>query len=471
MEIPDTGTEGPRELDPFVVKLIETLERFRSNQDDLLYTSDFILRQEAELNDQKERAKEDIQREFPHVDADVLEDAWDVFSTELNGSAGGELTVPGTGEAQSQRESEEHKAALTSIFDRLPKDCWREYVSALSHAVLQGGAAHSSRLWSSLLTSVIADFEVLIGNLLREAITAHPLIINDAETKFTWGQIAEFPDLDAFRSNQINKTIDKLLYGSYEDWLDFLAGRLHISIPTLAKSDSTKEVFQRRHMIVHNGGVASDQYVAASKTAAQKGCVGTELRVDPAYLLHASDRVLAIGTYLVLAVGRKFVKDPESQKALESYVGGVISYHLLQHERHAAIIELCELIDPATFKNTGAGCRFRVNGWLANKRLGRLDKCRSDILEWDTSSLDSLFKLAKHALLDELDAALTLANRLRGNGELPLRHWLTWPLLEELREHEKVTDLASSIVLDASLDVGTDSPKTGHEVAVVEDRV
>jgi hypothetical protein len=108
---------------------------------------------------------------------------------------------------------------------------------------------------------VIADFEVLIGNLLRQAITQHPMIINDGEAKYTWAQITEFGDLDAFRSSQIDKTIDKLLYGSFDDWLDFLENKLHIPIPKLARDASTKEIFQRRHMIVHNGGIASAQYV------------------------------------------------------------------------------------------------------------------------------------------------------------------------------------------------------------------
>ncbi|TWD54710.1 hypothetical protein FB478_10249 [Arthrobacter sp. AG367] len=438
MATSNDSAADPWEMDAFASKLIGTLERFRSNQEDLLYTSDFILRQEAELNDQKERAKEKIQREFPHVEPELLEDAWDVFCVELEGSAPGGLSDDKPNSAsRPERDSEAHKKALRDVFDRLPDDCWREYTSALSAAILQGGAAHSSRLWSSLLTSVIADFEVLVGNLLREAICAHPRIIDDAETKYTWAQIVEFGDLDAFRSNQINKTIDKLLYGSYDDWLDFLGSRIHVVIPSLAKNDSTREIFQRRHMIVHNGGIASAQYVSASKSAAGKNVLGTELRVDPEYLLHASDRVLSIGTYLVLEVGRKFVKDMESLKHLESYVGGVISYHLLQHDRHAAIIEISELIDASTFKNSGAGYRFKVNGWLANKRLGRFDSCKKHIVEWDTSALEPLFKLAKHALLDELEAALQIAVKLRASEELPLRHWLTWPLLAELREYEE----------------------------------
>lgn len=167
--------------------------------------------------------------------------------------------------------------------------------------------------------------------------------------------------------------------------------------------------------------------------------------VDTAYLLHASDRVLALGTYFVLSVGRKFVKDAESVSGLESYLGGVVAYELLQNERHSAMIELCDLIDAEKFTNAGAGCRFRVNGWLANKRLGRIEKCRKDIQKWDTSALDPLFKLAKHALLDELPQAHILSARLRASEDLPLRHWLTWPLLAELREYDKTAQISGPV--------------------------
>jgi hypothetical protein len=256
-------TEGAHwKMDAFAGRLMATLERFRSNQEDLLYTSDFILRQEAELNDRKRRAKEMVQREYPHVDPGLVEVGWEVLSDELKQVRAGQLTGEEADVSVTSRAKAEHKEALQSFFDKLPDDCWSEYLNSLSSAVMQSrSASHSSRLWSSLLTSVIADFEVLIGNLLRQAITQHPMIINDGEAKYTWAQITEFGDLDAFRSSQIDKTIDKLLYGSFDDWLDFLENKLHIPIPKLARDASTKEIFQRRHMIVHNGGIASAQYV------------------------------------------------------------------------------------------------------------------------------------------------------------------------------------------------------------------
>jgi hypothetical protein len=320
--------------------------------------------------------------------------------------------------------------------DGLPEDSAFEYLRLIGTALTTKPKPRTGRLLASLHTSFIADFEVLIGNMLRIMITEHPAVINDSEKKFIWADLVKFDSLDDFKQFQIEKTIDVVLYGSYDDWLDFIEKKLHIAVPSAARSSEMVEIFQRRNMIMHNGGVASKQYVNAVNTA-RKESIGTELIVDSAYLQRSADHLLAVGAYLVHFAEKKILKSyPDELARLEGQTGPDLTYMMLQAKRYEAIAKLNSILKMDDFTVMGSGYRFQVNGWLALKRLGRFAECEEAVRAWDTSVLEPLFKLAKHALLDELEEGLELVKRLRNTEDLPLRHWLTWPLLEELREYE-----------------------------------
>ncbi|MCD4850401.1 hypothetical protein LN996_06220 [Arthrobacter sp. AK01] len=448
------------DLDPTVEELLELMEAFRSNQDDLLYTADYIERQEHELDDYRERAHTSIEREYPHVPEGLFERLWDLLEVELEGIGAPQLKSDKEG--LHTRDTEQHKDAVRAVIRELPEDCGQEYFSDVARAIVRmQDSPQTTKLLSSLLTTVVADFEVLMGNLLRVVITNVPQIISSSNQTFTWAQICEFEDLESFRQHQIDKFVDSLLYGSYSDWLEFVGKKLHIDVPPLATDASTIEIFQRRHMIVHNGAVASKQYVEACKPSPHKKGLDEYLGVDVPYLRHASDRLMSIATFLVFATCQKFVKDQDSVQSMESYVGGVVSYHLLQDKRFEAVQQLSQVVKASSFNDLGAGYRYQVNSWVAAKRTGQLKQHQEDIENWNTSVLQPVFRLAKHALLDELTEGHKLVQKMRASDELPLRHWLTWPLLSELRDysqkHARVTSVESEeigVLVSSAIDEG-----------------
>ncbi|MFJ4261084.1 hypothetical protein ACIPYU_01400 [Paenarthrobacter nicotinovorans] len=449
-----------QEIDPTAGQLMGLMEAFRSNQDDLLYTAEYIERQEHELDDYRERTQISTNREYPHVPKELFDRLWDALEVELEGVGAPQLKSDK--EAPHPRDSEEHRKAMHEAIRSLPEDCGQDYFSDVARAILRKQETpQTTKLLSSLLTTVVADFEVLMGNVLRVVITNVPKIISSSNQTFTWSQVCDFDNLESFRQHHIDKFVDGLLYGSYSDWLDFVANKLHIPVPALANDASTVEIFQRRHMIVHNGAFASKQYVEACAPSPFKKDLDDYLGVDVPYLRHASDRLMSIAIFLVFATCQKFVKDQDSVESVESYIGGVVSYHLLQDKRFEAVRQLTEVVQASSFKDLGAGYRYQVNGWVAAKRTGNLTKHKADIENWNTSVLQPVFRLAKHALLDEFAEGHRLVQKMRASDELPLRHWLTWPLLSELRDYSqkqaRVTSIESEemgVLVSAAIDEG-----------------
>ncbi|SEC38389.1 hypothetical protein [Arthrobacter woluwensis] len=436
------------ELDPLAMKLIYLLDRFQSNQEDLLYTSEFILEREADINDRKARAKSDIKNNFPHVDPSLVDEGWDLVLSKLSPSSSSSAdNDQGENAPRDQIDDD-----LADFLSRIPKDCRGGYTRALFKGILDSKIKKSSsRLWASILTSIVADFEVLIGNLMREIISKHPIIISNSGTTYSWKEVAQFETLEDFKDHQINQYVDKLLFGSYSDWLDFLDSKVHIDVPKLARSSAVIEIFQRRHMIVHNAGIASKQYVSSIGADSADEVLGRELIVDPAYLIAASNRVIAVGTCLALNLGTKFVRDDRSRRYLESFVVSEVSYRLLHAGRFDAVTDLCNIVDRSAFVSSDSALRFAVNGWIAAKYGGSSDSYIKDVRSWDTSALNPVFQLAKLTLLDELDEALKMSSVLRKSGVIKLHHWLTWPLFKELREYERTRAESDA----PSLDQGT----------------
>jgi hypothetical protein len=471
--------------------LFRTLSRFTQNQEELLYIADYIVEKKSDMDDQKEQSRIYSQRMFPDVPLVLFDEAWEVLERMRErskaefwpneGSQDSDVPVsagltdtsdavttsgsvaddesPDVGERQQashhtdtgsegeqqvpKDESQEAAAsgddeidlAFDSVMSRLPESCRYEFMTSISSRISRE-RRHSPRVLSSLLTSVIADFEVMVGGLLRYSISRAPKLIESSERTYTWADIATYSDLEEFKAAQIDKMVDSILYGSFQSWLEFLAKRFGISAASLATADGTVEIFQRRNLVVHTGGQVSQQYLD-NVSKAHQAKLGTNLSVDVDYLQRASDTMLVMGVTLIYSAASKMVKDAQSMRWLEDYLAGGLIYNLLHAQRFWAVSEIIENLNLDSFKSKGGALRGQVNAWLALKRQGRRDECLGDIENWDTSVLEPIFKLARAALLDDFEYADVLAQELRGTPVLPTIEYLTWPLLEELREYER----------------------------------
>jgi hypothetical protein len=84
---------------------------------------------------------------------------------------------------------------------------------------------------------------------------------------------------------------------------------------------------------------------------------------------------------------------------------------------------------------------FRANLWLAHKRLNDFARVDAAVQSWDVSALHDRFRFARFVLLDDLDGAFRVAERLLKAGEIAPKALATWPLLRELREDERYQKL------------------------------
>lgn len=304
---------------------------------------------------------------------------------------------------------------------------WREAVDRPRRAPL---------LRAALLTTAVSGFEVLIARLARHVIALRPEILRSSEAKYSMADVEGFADLDEFREYCADRQVDSLMFGGLDDWMTWIKKQLKIDWSDFTgDAASFREVFQRRHLVVHNGGVVNRQYLLKMAGTEKLPPIGSRLLISKSYCEDSIDLLTQSGVRLGLRVIRKLDKQQDEAERSADQLCSTITFRFLKKEQNRSVIDVItnelELCTDNEFTQI-----MRVNCWIARKETEGLSSIRDEVLAWQTSALASRYELAKLALLDRNEEALALGVNLRAKGEVSIEDWLTWPLLKGVREHE-----------------------------------
>lgn len=293
----------------------------------------------------------------------------------------------------------------------------------------------SALFHSSLLVSTVSMCEVFLGQVMRAFLRSKPEAISGSEVRFKFSDISQFDSIQSLRDHHVERQVEAVIrQGGIDDWMKWFEGKVNIYYPQVTGNAlEVREIFQRRHIHVHNDGDVSDLYLAKMSDLPTPPSLGEYLVVDEEYLTGAVDRLRVFGIALVLVISRRLTKASKhpSLEELEEY-GCDLAYGLLKAKKYAAVIELIKLLEEGTGQQNRR-MRFQVNSWIARARLGD-KKYRSEVEAWDTSALDPIYELAKVTLLGDLEPAHRMARDFIAAGSLSASAYHEWPLFESLRE-------------------------------------
>lgn len=424
--IQPTQTESenspPRQRQPAFVL---TLYRFQETIDAVHQLHDEVCGHAAELDRQRISPEQlsavksldpERQEKFKHWLARVFE-------------RGGKPTGAETDEDTDRAVTDDDKRVMSEVFGDNPVAIGQ--AQALLQRNLLVAPNREMLLRSSLLTMAISAFEVLLGNLAARHYELHPTSLGD-ERRFSLRQIASYDSLEDVQDAAIAYRIYQLLQAPLEEWAKWLdqGSGLGIKLKNLAISyDDLEEMIQRRHVIVHNGGAVSTQYLERVRPERDLS-PGTPLNVSDEYLEKALDHLDSLGNLIGVGVWSK--DRPEAE-------GEAVSVLVNRMEQLLFAGRWRPLRQISSFGKKIAPLDvhqqiFKVNEWLAIKRLEGLDSSTEEIRDWDTSALGPQFQLVQLALLDEADAFFSLTPEILSEGGIQLEQLNTWPIFEELRQ-------------------------------------
>ncbi|WP_432025231.1 hypothetical protein [Streptomyces sp. 1222.5] len=319
---------------------------------------------------------------------------------------------------------EARKAAVAELNQKLDQKFTQlsdENFDAASYAS-QMLSMHAPRrrtgvILSSLLTSAVGDFEVLFSQMVGMYFALRPQALSSRELQFSWEDIRQFDSIEELRSFHADRQVEQLMWKGFDDWMDWLEKKMKIKLSDVAlDSDAVAEVFQRRHIIVHNGGRVSRQYLLKAPGVSPKPAIGVKLTVNKGYLEKALDQLFTLGTLLASSVFFKLATGEGVRGQGEIWLTS-LTHNMLLNNRWEPALRIANA-GSSLFRTDAGRLAMRLNSWAAKKKIHGVNSIKAEVERWDTSALRDDYRMSRLALLDDFDGAWEIAKKLLMAGDM-----------------------------------------------------
>jgi len=286
--------------------------------------------------------------------------------------------------------------------------------------------------------SLVSYLEVLVAELAHAFYRIAPNAISTDDKVLSVNELKQFSSIDEALRSIVSDRVDKLLGGSVNDWREFFQSRMNIDMKQLTPDWARwNEHFQRRHIIVHAGGRATERYLLnvdweRLQPYMIKPSLGDKLDIDDAYIEHAINTFEVSGLLLCQEAWRKLVPgDSENRHSSIAGFTDIIYRRLLS--RHWYVAELLANwgeMDTKASESSMLTCKF--NRWLCIKRQGRWTEVEEEVKAFDCSAKTRIFEIAKASLLEHVDKFFELVPKTVGT-DIGFEALNEWPIFDEMR--------------------------------------
>lgn len=293
------------------------------------------------------------------------------------------------------------------------------------------------------LTTLISFFEALVADLIRAYYSRHPAALPSGH-QLTLEDLRTLNSVEDAEQFVTSGEVDKVLRDSFEKQLEYFSKQLKVDLsPLETELGRMKEIFQRRNVIVHNGGVANRQYLSKvpSDLITSDGVKeGDQLYVDEAYLANATDAVYVSGLVLVQQCWRKWDKgDKASIEAADKLAVNELYGSLLEH-RFELATRLAQYTNKAPYVYDNQRRMAVINYAIALRELGRTNEMNSVLDEQDWSACAPQFKVALCALTGNEDEFYNILPKAVAADEFTKYDLENWPLFANLRGTQRFNE-------------------------------
>ncbi|MGO9533542.1 MAG: hypothetical protein ACLP3B_20475 [Syntrophobacteraceae bacterium] len=289
-------------------------------------------------------------------------------------------------------------------------------------------------LYHSSLISLVSSAEWFMSELLHQHFQTFPDSISNKEKTFSLADLNTMSSIEDAVTYIIDSKVEDVLRGSFEDWLLFLRSNLKLSMSYLDHyKDFITEVFQRRNILIHNGGIVNSIYLAKVPEHLREGLAkGSHIPVTDDYLNDAI-RKFEICFILIAAELWKRTKPGDAKRF--DILNGIAFNHLCAERWDIAerlsyfIMNDKQLPEINQLYGT-------LNYWQSIKWQGRFQEISRDVTDADFSAKNDLLQLAIFALLDDEDKFFPLCDKLLESKALLINDLREWPIYQNIRKTE-----------------------------------
>ncbi|WP_213385375.1 hypothetical protein [Acinetobacter pittii] len=351
---------------------------------------------------------------------------------------------------------------------------------------------HETYLAKSLFTQLFAEFDAYIGELLKVIYLGNEDLLKGIVREISLADIMDFSDLDSVKISILNKEIETLRRDSYIEQFSALEKKFKIELKKFPEWSAFVELSQRRNIIMHNGGVVSDQYINICQKEGHKfentTKIGSDLDVGFEYFMEASRILSKVGLMLAYTLWSKVF--PKQIEELHLSLNNTV-YDFLLNKKWRFVSELGDFVfsKPMLKDIQDIHYKIRIVNYTIGLKFSDQNSKAEEMLssvDWSANYRD--FRLAIAVLKENYSDAIQIMKSIGKNGELIEQHsYHIWPLFSRFREQQEFYDAYYEIygehfseslelpneTINATIETATSSSddKRSHEELIVENQL
>ena len=293
-----------------------------------------------------------------------------------------------------------------------------------------------NQLLNSIIISLVTGMELLIADLFKDFIQNVDQSDFIKSKNLSYSDLVRIGTVEEARIFLIDEYTEELLKQSFKYWVDEIEKRIKLKIKSIPflNNDLEKifEVFQRRHLLIHNNGVINSLYLSKVHPDLVIGLQkDDQIDIDKNYIVQSIDIFRRFGIVLSYNYAEKKHRDykdklfskfnsllltPSNQKCL----GSRWIYKKVSNE--------------STYDHESV-LIAKINYFLSFVHRDDFDKVKSEVEAFNVATLSSEYKMAKYILLEKFDIALenfkVYCTTLSDNEIIQT---IDWPLIKVARK-------------------------------------
>lgn len=293
---------------------------------------------------------------------------------------------------------------------------------------------HIELLYKNSLMSLLSSVEWFFAQILHFYYEKFPdsAGINDKNLKLS--DLKSFESIRDAEKYLIEVKIEEILRGNFESWIELLKRDLKLGLAYVDNiKDELVEIYQRRNLLVHNGGITNSIYTTKVKEELRNVKIGTRIKVDKKYL----DNSIWKLQLTFMLIGAELWKKLDSGDKNRGDILTDIVYENILKSRWEIADGISQFIINDAKMGTTDKLVAQLNNWLCKKRMNKYDLIKQEIEKVDYSDKKEIYQLALVALKEDKKAFFELLPVVLESKQINTKRLEEFPVLEEMRATEE----------------------------------
>jgi hypothetical protein len=297
---------------------------------------------------------------------------------------------------------------------------------------------HINLLYTNSLISLLSNVEWFFSQILHYYYDEHPESAGVQKRTLTLKDLKTFGSVEDAEKYLIDVKIDEVLRGNFESWTSLLKEDIGLGLGYLKDlMDELIEIYQRRNLFVHNGGVVNSIYISKVKeNLRQEIEIGEKLSVDKQYLENSICKLQKAFILIGAELWKKL--NPDDEKRGE--ILGEIVYENLLHSRWDICEGLCYFSLNDSKINPVDKTIAQINYWLCKKEVGQYGQIEKEVVKIDYSDKKEIFQLGLYAVRGETEKIIEILPITLETNQTNIERLEEFPLLREFRETKEYAE-------------------------------